>query len=228
LVLLASGKKENGIIVIQFKPGMKQLIIIILFFIAKSTFAQITVVKLDSAQVPRNAKYAGFLDTAVRYTDKEGVHIVITSENFDDKVDKDSDEFRSADLYAYDYLIIGKTAKLEWQMHDFVEPCQEDVEAAFLPRTFAITDMNKNGIAEVWLMYKTACSGDVSPRTMKIIMHEGAVKYAVRGSNRVRVNATDYVGGAYKFDEAFNALPEIFKEHARQLWKKHLLEVWGN
>jgi hypothetical protein len=205
---------------------MKLLLTALLFIIVQSSFAQIKVMKLDSAHVPKFAKYKGYLDTAVRYTDKEGDHILITSENFDDNFDKDSSEFRSADLYAYNYLVNGNAAKLEWQIHDLVEPCGEDVEAAFLPHTLAITDMNKNGIAEVWLMYKIACSGDVSPRTQKIIMHEGVIKYAVRGTNKVKVSATEYFGGSYTFDPAFNSLPDVFKNYARQLWKKNLMEVW--
>jgi len=192
---------------------------------------------MNSAAIPNFVKYKGSLDTAVHYTDKEGEHILITSEDF--KLDsaemvitsadnKDSSvsktETKSANLYAYNYIISGKTAKLLWQMHDFVDSCDFDITAGYLPGTFAITDLDKNGIAEVWLMYKVDCASDVSPVPMKIIMHEGAQKYAMRGGTRVKVNATEYTGGKYIFDEAFSKAPEVFKQHARLLWSKNLME----
>jgi hypothetical protein len=75
-------------------------------------------------------------------------------------------------------------------------------------------------------MYKTVCHGDVSPSNMKIIMYEGNKKYAVRGTNKVKVSDKEYDGGAYTFDEAFKNGPQPFRSYALQLWKKNLLETW--
>ena len=38
---------------------------------------------------------------------------------------------------------------------------------------------------------------------MKIIMYQDNKKFAVRGTTKVKVSATDYMGGEYSFDEAF-------------------------
>lgn len=218
---------------------MKLLCFLVCLIVSQCAFAQIKVVKLDSASVPKFAKYKGSIDTAVRYWDKDGEHILIASyyekddttelvmEKADGKGDSTSvgsSDTRSAYLYAYNYLVTGKTAKLLWQMKDFVEECGEDVTAYYLPATFAVTDLDHNGQAEVWLMYKLNCAGDVSPVTMKVIMHQGAQKYAMRGDTKVVISGRNYGGGTYSFDDAFNKAPEIFKEHARLLWKKNLME----
>ncbi len=60
---------------------------------------------------------------------------------------------------------------------DFAKECPLYIQVNFIRNTFAVTDLNKNGKAEVWLMYKTACRSDVSPANMKIVMYEGNKKY---------------------------------------------------
>jgi hypothetical protein len=75
-------------------------------------------------------------------------------------------------------------------------------------------------------MYKTVCHGDVSPSNMKIIMHEGDKKYAVRGTNQVKLSEKEYEGGKYVFDDAFKGGPETFRQYALQLWKKNLMQIW--
>lgn len=61
---------------------------------------------------------------------------------------------------------------------------------------------------------------------MKIIMYEACKKYAVRGTNRVKVSETEYDGGKYTFDAAFKTAPAVFMQYAINLWKKNLMETW--
>ena len=204
---------------------MKLLSLLLSLALIQSTSAQIKTVTLDKKSIPKSIVYKGHIINAVQYTDSEGEHLMITTEtgNMKDKGDG-NDDFLKADLYAYNYLIKGNRQTLSWQMHDFTIACSLDTKAKYVPNTFAITDLNKDGTAEVWLMYSTACRGDVSPANMKIIMHEGTKKYAIRGSSRVKVTDKDYAGGEYTLDEVFKTGPTIFKQYALALWKKNLME----
>ena len=69
-----------------------------------------------------------------------------------------------------------------------------DIEANFIPNTFQITDLNKDSVTEVWLMYKTACHRDVSPSAMKIIMHEDKIKFVFRRRNKEKSSETEIEG----------------------------------
>jgi hypothetical protein len=113
-------------------------------------------------------------------------------------------------------------------MHDFVIPCPVHVTANYIPGTFAVTDLDNNGIAEIWVMYLTGCRGDPVPGSLKIIMHQGNKKYAVRGSNRISTKyadgKTDISGGEYKLEDNFNDAPESFKTYATELWQKNMNE----
>jgi len=207
---------------------MKLFSLSVFLITTQVSFAQIKVTKLDKKAIPATIKYTGHIINAVKYTDSEGQHLVITTETgIAATKNSDSGDGRDAALYAYSYTIGSNNQfKLSWQTYDFIKDCPVDLEAQYVPNSFAVTDLNKDGKAETWLMYTTVCHGDVSPSDMKIIMHEGIKKYAVRGTKKVKVSDKDFEGGKYTFDEAFKTGPEAFKQYAVDLWKKNLMQVW--
>lgn len=200
--------------------------ILFLLFCSLSN-AQIKVKKLDKGALPRSLKYSGHLKNAVIWTDNAGTHYVVTSEtgNVDSNTEPDM-ENRDAELFAYHYLLVKDTLHLTWKVYDFIKDCPVDLTASFIKNTFAVTDLNKDGQAEVWLMYKTVCHGDVSPSDMKIVMYENGRKYVVRGTNRVKLSEKEYYGGDYKWDAAFQSAPKEFKTYAKALWQKNIMETW--
>lgn len=196
----------------------------------------LTVNKIDSTQFPKSIKYEGFIKNAVRWKDKSGDNIVITTETghyINKKFKHESEDSSDAELFAYHFIISGNEAKQTWRIYDYISDCPVELVASFVKNTFAITDLNNNGIAETWLMYKTVCHGDVSPSNMKVIMYEGNQKYAMRGENKVQISEDDngkkeFLGGEFKFDEKFKKAPKVFKDYAENLWKKNLMEKWDN
>ncbi|TCN56509.1 hypothetical protein D0809_15360 [Flavobacterium circumlabens] len=183
--------------------------------------------KTDPNKIPKEIKYTGNVKNAVSWNDKLGENIVLLTETgeFTTK-NSDSEDSRDAALYAYHYIVSGKNAALNWKIYDFIHDCPVEIEANFVKNTFSITDLNKDGIAEIWVMYTTVCHGDVSPSTMKIIMHENNEKFSMRGENKVKVEEKRYLGGKYTFDKAFNEGPAAFREYAKKLWQKHVNKVW--
>lgn len=208
---------------------MKSLFTFFLLICAQAVFAQIKVSAIDKKTIPASIKYVGHIVNASRYTDSEGEHLIITTETgVVDVKSKDPDEngLRKSDLYAYSYIIKNGVPALNWQMHDLSGDCPVDPKASYVAKTFAVTDLDKNGKAEVWLMYSVACRGDVSPASMKIIMHEGTKKFALRGESYVKLTATEQYGGKYTLDELFKKAPKAFTDYAAQLWKNNMKETW--
>jgi len=194
----------------------------------------LNVEKIDSTQFPKSIKYEGFIKNAVRWKDKLGDNIVITTEtgyHINKKFEHETDDGSDAELFAYHFIVSKNEVKQTWKVYDFISDCPVDIVASFVKNTFQVTDLNHNGIAETWLMYKTTCHGDVSPCDMKIIMYEGQLKYAMRGESKVEVGILDngekqYLGGSFKFDENFIKGPKVFKEFAQKLWNENLIEKW--
>ena len=194
----------------------------------------LNVEKIDSTQFPKPIKYEGFVKNAVRWKDKQGDNIAFTTEtgyHFNKKFVHDSEYSTDAELFAYHYIISGNEAKPNWKIYDYISDCPVDIAASFVKNAFSVTDLDHNGIAEIWVMYKTACHGDVSPLNMKIIMYEGKNKYAMRGENKVQIGTLEngekeFIGGEFKLDENFKNGPKVFKEFAEKLWSDNLIETW--
>lgn len=202
---------------------LKYLILVVL--IPQICLAQFKVANLNKESIPKSIRYDGRIINAVRWVDNSGDHIVITTESGSVK-NKSNNNYNDASLYAYHYAIKGDNINLTWKVYDFVKECELDLKARFIKNSFAVTDLDKNGRAEVWLMYETICTGDVSPSNMKIIMYEDGKKYAIRGKSKTKISATEYIGGSYTLDEAFKKAPKAFKEYAANLWKKNSMQTW--
>ena len=127
----------------------------------------------------------------------------------------------SAELRAYDLALGPDGSRREvWRMRDFVLNCTESATLEFSSESPIITDLDRNGYAEVWLVYYTGCRGDVSPENMKILMYEAGVKHAMRGQTFVHVDGMD-MGGRFREDAAFaNAAPPI-RRFAHDLWMRN-------
>lgn len=198
--------------------------------------SSLKVKNIDSTQFPNEIKYKGNIKNAVRWRDKKGENIVLTTETGiykKENIKRELDDSRDAELFAYHYLIKDNKVTPSWKVYDFILDCEVDVVASFIKNSFNVTDLDNNGIAEVWLMYLTTCTGDVSPSNMKIIMYERNKKYAMRGTNKSLIGIDEngknsYMGGEYKLDEEFNKNKKIFKDFAVNLWNKNILETWGN
>jgi hypothetical protein len=190
-------------------------------------------VKLDTNKLPFHLTYEGKIKNAVRWTDKTGDNVVITSETGvyrNPKFQHDNDG-SDAELFATHYLISHDSARETWKVYDLIRDCPVDLEATLIKKTFQLTDLNKDGMAEIWLMYKTVCHGDVSPCDMKIIMYQGQQKFAMRGQNKVFVGTDEkgkkqYIGGEYKCDPAFTNGPRPFIEFAKKLWNRNIMQTW--
>ncbi len=206
---------------------MKLLGLLLPLILTQTGFAQFKVTRLDKNSIPKNSQYNGKVVRAVRWADSIGDNIVILSAT--DKTKSKSapdDDYSDAALYAYHYLVSGDTNTQTWKVYDYVKECPVDISLYFIDKAFAITDLNKDGKAEVWMMYKNSCQGDVSPLPMKIIMYQDDKKFAVRGTTKVQVSANQYEGGEFSFDDAFRKGPVEFRQYATKLWAQHKVEKW--
>ena len=201
-------------------------IYIILLLLPCSAFSQLKINKLNKLSIPSSVKYDGHMINAVSWKDSLGDNIIITTETGETPSKNMDADYKDAALYAYHYIARKNSYTLTWKVNDQVKDCLVDIRANFIKNTFAITDLNNDGKAEAWLMYKTVCHGDVSPSNMKIIMYEDDKKYAMRGRNKVPASANKYIVGEYTFDSAFKYAPKVFREYALKLWHKNIVETW--
>ncbi|MGC4041834.1 MAG: hypothetical protein QM710_13895 [Flavobacterium sp.] len=211
-------------------------IFFLLMLAASAAFGQsrIAVKQLDLADIPKEITYEGAIKKAVRWIDGLGDNIVILTETgiYQNEKFKHENDGGDAELFAYHFIVKEGSASLAWRVYDYISDCPVDIEAQFINGTFQVTDINNDGIGEIWMMYRTVCHGDVSPSNMKIIMYQGQQKFALRGYSKVVIGIDKkgikhYEGGDYKHDQAFAEGPKEFLAFAKKLWKENIMQKWG-
>ena len=140
---------------------------------------------------------------AARWTDKLGLNVVVLTSTAVATTQRGD----SQQMFGYHFVRAGQTWKQLWKVQDHVLDCEFDLTLEVKPASLSITDLDKDGTAETAFAYELSCGSDVSPNDLKVILHEGEQKYALRGRTRVQTGETDdgtpsYDGGDRKPDAA--------------------------
>lgn len=204
--------------------------ILILSF-SMASQSQIQMLAFDQSALPKEIHYKGEVVAGARWLDKNGENLLLLCETGPLKSLRQEfgeDDAKTAHLYGYHYVKDRNRYTLLWKLYDYMEFCRFDLEAAFLPNSLTITDLNKNGVAESTFLYRLGCRSDVSPVQLKLIMHEGKEKYALRGETLVpTADPNQKLGGQKTIDPAFGRAPRVFLDHALQQWNAFVEEKFG-
>lgn len=173
---------------------------------------------LDSVKIPQSIEYKGQLVKAFRWNDKLGDNIIIFN-----KIGEANK--LSPSIYASHYIIVQNKPTLISKFEETISDCPEDLNLSFRPNSFKITDVNSDGLGEVWMMYLKSCHSDVSPLPLYLQMHEGKKTYKIEGVTRMIESKEnkryEFIGGDFQLDEAFESSDD-FKQAAFQLWEKNV------
>ncbi|OGR06816.1 MAG: hypothetical protein A3K23_02125 [Desulfobacca sp. RBG_16_58_9] len=197
---------------------------------------KIQILAFDQKALPKEISYKGEIVAGGRWLDKNGENLLLLCEtgSFNSPVPPNSRDNpygewgRAAELHSYHYVKDKEKHRLLWKLYDFVEICPYDLDLAFLPNSLTITDLDHNGIAESTFLYKLGCRSDLSPVQLKLIMHEGKAKYAIRGETIVPGDPPQKkIGGQQIIDPVFHRAPKVFLDHAVQQWNAFVEERFG-
>lgn len=162
---------------------------------------------------------------AARWTDKLGLNVVVLSETA--RVGPASGGTQR--LFGHHFVqsrgaAVAKTWRQLWRIADGVFDCEFDLVLRIIAASLTVTDLDGDGTAETTFGYVTGCTSDVSPDALKVLMHEGASKLALRGRTRVQVGEEDgrpvHEGGDRKPDAALARAPAAFLRHAQQVFDR--------
>jgi hypothetical protein len=194
-------------------------------FLSTAVYAQseIPVTYVDMTVPVAGLPHEGVAKNILTWEDRFGKHFVLTSETgiHQSKKFKHESDGSDAEIFAYHYISTAEGPKQIWKIYDYVKDCPVDIVASFTAPP-VVTDIDNDGLAEIWVIYATACHGDVSPVNLKIILYEDTKKFAVRGQSRVDLGLGKTEGGDYTFDKAFSEGPKAFRVYAKTLWDKYV------
>jgi len=172
------------------------------------------------SKLPKALKdYEGNIVAMAKWDDKLGANVLFITET-----DVKGSDMRHKELYGYHYLLTDKENKLVWKINDFIKDCPVDITLNYIENSISITDLDNNSVAESSFLYRMSCKGDVSPDDMKLIMHEGETKYAIRGGMKLQIGNEKPIGGEMKTDALFDKAPKEFLIYAKDQWDKYVNE----
>lgn len=203
---------------------MKLYLVLLVAFLPLFASAKVHKKKVSKRALnKKRIDYPKKLVRAIKYEDNTGEHIVVRTRTKKAKsASRPEEGYYEQQLDVRSFSFDGKHWRQKWNIHDQVMECDHEMEVKYVKKTFAITDLDKDGTAEVWVMYRTGCGIDERPGNMKIIMHEGDTRYSMRGRVRMKINEKKYEGGDYVFEQPFYKGPAEFKEYALFLWKANV------
>ncbi|MCE1164543.1 MAG: hypothetical protein LWX07_03975 [Bacteroidetes bacterium] len=183
----------------------------------------ISEISYNIKDVESQLQYEGKIVGGAQWKDKNGHNVVIVTETNEKetKPKNGSDRMLSKYLYGYQFILKdnGETEEL-WKINDLIDKCQFDLTLNYIAKSITVTDLNNDGIGESTFLYRMSCRSDVSPSDLKLMMHEGKEKYAIRGTMIVKLPNEGPYGGDMKVDKSFDKAPKEFTDYAKGQFKK--------
>lgn len=223
--------------------------------INSTTTAPIVPVKISASAIPAAITVKGSVKEAWKWNDKQGENILITSvvsPYEDNRKNEYGEEGQTAALYATLFQKKGDTYESAWSITEEVKACPVDITCDFIGNSTTVTDLDLDEIAEIKLQYATACKGDVSPASMKLILYENGNIYSLKGQMWISIgpeskyevteenvnlenspkkkDETDellWSFGRYESEKDFANAPASFLQYARKEWLNHSKEKTG-
>lgn len=166
---------------------------------------------------------AGNIVNGAQWVDTKGTNtVLLTMEDYVEEYDDDAEMMMAEQtLHAYHYTTRNDRTVLTWDITDFVKECEFDIILGFIDGSLEITDLDDNGIGESSFLYKLSCTSDVSPNTLKLMLHEMNQKYAIRGTTSIDLgDGLEELGGESVVDSVFSSAPETFLMYAEKKWEE--------
>ena len=171
-------------------------------------------------KAPAGQMVEGTIDGGLRWKDNTGENVVVFAKTSEEVEGEDgpawttkmtATQFRQAD---------GGWRELR-KYTELIDRCEFDTRAEFrTDKSWSITDIDQDGVAEATWVWFSTCTSDVSPATKKVMMTIGDQKYPIRGNTRVDIGGGELIGGEYNIDPAFQNLDVEFLDHAKSAWEK--------
>jgi len=164
----------------------------------------------------------GKIIAAKTIRDSLGEHVLVLTEK---STASSNGRIEKIDLAASYYDKTADKWALAWTVKDGVDCPNLDSAASFFADATSITDLDKDGNAEVTVAYKTFCGGGIDPSTIKVIMRQGKEKFAIRGESLIKFKGQEPMGGTNTPDKALLANSKaVFKRHMDKIWKRIYVE----
>ncbi len=191
---------------------------------AVSDVADFEIMEFDKEVVGKLSDIQGDFVKGYKWKDKAGLNLLIFTRATDLKSWNDPDCEGCGDQYVYLKAYHFAGTESNYSLVRLVQDANQEgcgdppfgLESDFVYEAISLTDLDKDGYAEVTFMYYCLCASEFSSIPFKLIMLENGEKYAIRGETGLPGN-----GVAPEKNIDFGNAPKELTEYANQQWDKY-------
>lgn len=136
---------------------------------------------------------------SVHFRDRDGEGLLVLSRSDGQASDPESEQ--EVDKVVLKATLYGRTAqsdafKARWQIEQETTCPGLDLDVDFYTDVSDVSDLNKDGVAEVTVASHAFCGGGIDPHDIAIEMREGQASYTITGQSLISPAGEDPVGAS--------------------------------
>lgn len=167
---------------------------------------------------------------SVHFRDHDGEGLLVLSRSDGQAVDAESEQ--EVDRVVLKATLYGRAAERDafvprWQIEQETTCPGLDLDADFYADVSDVTDLNKDGVAEVTVASHAYCGGGIDPHDISIEMREGQKVYTITGQSLISPAGEQPIGGEREDSASLKTAPAVLREHLDGLWQQVYKRPWS-
>lgn len=167
---------------------------------------------------------------SVHFRDREGEGLLVLSRT--DGQATDAENQQEVDKVVLKATLYGRTAerdafKARWQVEQETTCPGLDLDVDFYTDVSDVSDLNKDGVAELTVASHAFCGGGIDPHDIAIEMREGQANYTITGESLITPAGEDPIGGEREDSASLKAAPQVLRDHMDAVWQQVYKRPWS-
>ncbi|MDT8925551.1 hypothetical protein RBE51_22470 [Pseudomonas taiwanensis] len=167
---------------------------------------------------------------SVHFRDRDSEGLLVLS-----RVDgqaTDSDTEQEVDKVQLKATLYGRAAerdafKPRWQIEQETSCPGLDLDVDFYTDVSDVSDLNKDGVAEVTVASHAFCGGGIDPHDISIELREGQASYTITGQSLITPAGEEPIGGERDDSASLKNAPQVLREHMDAVWQQVYKRPWS-
>ncbi len=176
----------------------------------------------DKSYIPNNIAFSGKTQNGLHWIDKTGENwFILTKEeiSYEDNIDE-KDYYENIKWHGYFvHKVDDNNFQLISDFTDSIKDCDVNMTFNFLYDYFKISDLNKDSVCEVSIVYESGCMGDNSPKNLVVRFFDQSNEYKLRGETIVDFEGQRY-GGTFELTPLSKSAPVEVQKHLISIFDK--------
>ncbi|MGX1020228.1 hypothetical protein AB7M33_002904 [Pseudomonas sp. Y3 TE3536] len=167
---------------------------------------------------------------SVHFRDRDGEGLLVLSRT--DGQATDAENQQEVDKVVLKATLYGRTAesdafKARWQIEQETTCPGLDLDVDFYSDVSDVSDLNKDGIAELTVASHAFCGGGIDPHDIAIEMRESQAIYTITGQSLITPAGEEPIGGEREDSASLKSAPQVLREHMDAVWQQVYKRPWS-